>query len=60
LRVSDNGQVEGDGFPRQLKAIEEYAAAHDVRIVRVFREEGMSGANPIPSTRANGAKIVSR
>jgi DNA invertase Pin-like site-specific DNA recombinase len=43
LRVSGKGQIEGDGFPRQLKAIREYAAAHDVQIVRVFREEGVSG-----------------
>jgi DNA invertase Pin-like site-specific DNA recombinase len=43
LRVSGKGQIEGDGFPRQLKAIREYAAAHGVQIVRVFREEGVSG-----------------
>jgi DNA invertase Pin-like site-specific DNA recombinase len=43
LRVSGKGQIEGDGFPRQLKAIREYAAAHDIQIVRVFREEGVSG-----------------
>jgi DNA invertase Pin-like site-specific DNA recombinase len=43
LRVSGRGQIEGDGFPRQLKAIREYAAAHEVQIVRVFREEGVSG-----------------
>lgn len=44
LRVSGKGQVDGDGFTRQLKAIREYAAAHDIKIVRVFREEGVSGA----------------
>jgi DNA invertase Pin-like site-specific DNA recombinase len=44
LRVSGKGQVDGDGFPRQLKAIREYAAAHDIKIVRVFREEGVSGS----------------
>jgi DNA invertase Pin-like site-specific DNA recombinase len=43
LRVSGKGQIEGDGFPRQLKAIREYAATHDVQIVKVFREEGVSG-----------------
>jgi DNA invertase Pin-like site-specific DNA recombinase len=43
LRVSGKGQVEGDGFTRQLKAIREYAAAHSVRIVNVYREEGVSG-----------------
>jgi|SRR5271157_108808 len=43
LRVSGKGQVEGDGFTRQLKAIREYAAAHDVKIVTVYREKGVSG-----------------
>ena len=43
LRVSGKGQVEGDGFERQLLAIKKYAAAHDIRIVKVFREEGVSG-----------------
>jgi DNA invertase Pin-like site-specific DNA recombinase len=43
LRVSGKGQIEGDGFTRQLKAIREYAAAHDIKIVTVFREEGVSG-----------------
>ena len=43
LRVSGKGQVDGDGFPRQLKAIREYAAAHDIKIVNVYREEGVSG-----------------
>jgi DNA invertase Pin-like site-specific DNA recombinase len=43
LRVSGKGQVEGDGFTRQLKAIREYAAAHDIKIVKVYREEGVSG-----------------
>lgn len=44
LRVSGKGQVDGDGFPRQLAAVKGYAKAHDVRLVRVFREEGVSGA----------------
>ena len=43
LRVSGKGQVEGDGFPRQLKAIRQYAESHDMKIVSVFREEGVSG-----------------
>ena len=44
LRVSGKGQVEGDGFPRQLVAIQKYAAANGIKIVKVFREEGVSGA----------------
>jgi DNA invertase Pin-like site-specific DNA recombinase len=43
LRVSGKGQVEGDGFTRQLKAVREYAAAHDIKIVNVYREGGVSG-----------------
>jgi DNA invertase Pin-like site-specific DNA recombinase len=43
LRVSGKGQVDGDGFVRQLEAINRHAKAHDLRIERVFREEGVSG-----------------
>jgi DNA invertase Pin-like site-specific DNA recombinase len=43
LRVSGKGQVEGDGFTRQLEAIKKYAAANDIKIVKVYREEGVSG-----------------
>lgn len=44
LRVSGRGQVDGDGFPRQLKAIREYSTAHELKIVETFREEGVSGS----------------
>jgi DNA invertase Pin-like site-specific DNA recombinase len=44
LRVSGKGQLDGDGFPRQMAAIKKYAAAHDIKIVTVFREEGVTGA----------------
>jgi DNA invertase Pin-like site-specific DNA recombinase len=43
LRVSGKGQIDGDGFPRQLAAVKAYAKAHDIRIMRVFREEGVTG-----------------
>jgi len=43
LRVSGKGQVEGDGFTRQLSAIKSYAASNELTVVRVFREEGVSG-----------------
>ena len=43
LRVSGKGQVEGDGFTRQLEAIKKYAAHGDIKIVKVYREEGVSG-----------------
>ena len=43
LRVSGKGQIDGDGFTRQTEAIKGYADTHDLKIVRVFREEGVSG-----------------
>jgi DNA invertase Pin-like site-specific DNA recombinase len=43
LRVSGKAQVKGDGFPRQIQAIKAYAAKHDIKIVQVFREEGVAG-----------------
>jgi DNA invertase Pin-like site-specific DNA recombinase len=47
LRVSGKGQVKGDGFPRQLAAIRQYAEAHGVRVARVFRDEGVSGTKEL-------------
>ena len=68
LRVSGKGQVEGDGFTRQLKAIREYAAAHDIKIVNVYREEGVSGTKEsadrpawselMTALHANGVRVV--
>ena len=43
LRVSGKGQLQGDGFTRQRAAIKAYVAANDLKIVREFREEGVSG-----------------
>lgn len=43
LRVSSQGQVDGDGFARQEAAIRSYATAHDIELVRIYREEGVSG-----------------
>ena len=39
LRVSSKKQTEGDGFPRQLDAITKHAAAHGIKIVKVFKED---------------------
>src|ERR1017187_2643819 len=44
LRVSGKGQVDGDGFPRQFHATNGHAAAHDIAIVKVFREKGVTGS----------------
>jgi site-specific DNA recombinase len=43
VRVSGDSQIDGDGFPRQVAAIRAYAKQHDIRIVKVFREEGVTG-----------------
>jgi site-specific DNA recombinase len=43
LRVSGKGQVEGDGFQRQLETIRAYAKAKNIEIVQVFEERGVSG-----------------
>jgi DNA invertase Pin-like site-specific DNA recombinase len=68
LRVSGKGQVEGDGFTRQLAAIKGYAAAHDIKVIRVFREEGVSGttdsadrpawAELMTALHSNGVKTI--
>jgi len=52
LRVSSAGQVDGDGFPRQRAAVEAYAKAHDMRIVRFFQEEGVSGTKDLENRPA--------
>jgi len=43
IRVSGRGQLDGDGFPRQREAIQRYAAANGVRIVRWFEEKAVGG-----------------
>jgi DNA invertase Pin-like site-specific DNA recombinase len=40
---SEKSQVNGADFARQLKAIRKYAAAHEIKIVNVYREEGVRG-----------------
>jgi DNA invertase Pin-like site-specific DNA recombinase len=43
VRVSGDSQIDGDGFPRQVSAIKGYAKQHAIRIIKVFREEGITG-----------------
>jgi DNA invertase Pin-like site-specific DNA recombinase len=52
LRVSSKGQIDGDGFTRQLEAIKRYALAQGIRIVKVFREEGVCGATDLENRPA--------
>lgn len=68
LRVSGKGQLEGDGFTRQLAAIKKHAVANGFKIIRIFREEGVSGAKDLENRPAlqelmvalhsNGTKLV--
>jgi len=43
LRVSSKGQIDGHGLDRQLDVIQGYAQTADIGIVKVYREEGVSG-----------------
>jgi DNA invertase Pin-like site-specific DNA recombinase len=68
LRVSGKSQIDGDGFARQEAAIRSYAKAHDIKLVKVFKEEGVSGTKVITDRPAfvammealhsNGVKLV--
>lgn len=44
LRVSAASQITGDGFPRQEKAIRDYAKTHNLQIEDIFKEQGVSGS----------------
>jgi DNA invertase Pin-like site-specific DNA recombinase len=50
--------VKGDGFPRQLQAIKSYSADHDIKIVQVFREEGVTGTKESMDRPAWAAMIT--
>ena len=43
LRVSSEGQIDGDGFTRQREAILKWAESNGVTITRWFEESGVSG-----------------
>jgi DNA invertase Pin-like site-specific DNA recombinase len=43
IRVSSIGQCNGDGFERQTEACQKYAEAHNMDIVSIFKEMGVSG-----------------
>lgn len=68
LRVSGKGQVDGDGFTRQLGEIKRYAGRNGIKIARVFRDEGVSGTKDLENRPAfvemmtalhsNGTKLV--
>jgi DNA invertase Pin-like site-specific DNA recombinase len=43
IRVSGKGQLDGDGFERQRQAINQYASANNIEIVRFFEERAVCG-----------------
>jgi DNA invertase Pin-like site-specific DNA recombinase len=68
LRVSGKAQEAGDGYTRQLQSINLYAAANDIKVVRIFKERGVSGEREmkdrpafmemLAALHANGVKQI--
>src|SRR5215813_5501776 len=68
LRVSGKSQLRGDGFPRQQLAIDKYAKAHKITLVRSFHEKAVPGATELDNRpgllallealAADGVKLV--
>ncbi len=68
IRVSSQGQIDGDGFTRQEQAIESFAGKHHIKVLDYFREKGVSGTTDETSRPAfqemiaailrNGTKTV--
>jgi DNA invertase Pin-like site-specific DNA recombinase len=57
LRVSGLSQVDGDGFPRQRAAIEQYAEKNGIEIAQEFTEDGVSGTTELENRPALGALL---
>jgi DNA invertase Pin-like site-specific DNA recombinase len=68
LRVSGEGQVDGDGFPRQRDAITRYAKSHGVQLLGEYTDKGVSGTRELDARdglsdlmarlRSNGIDLV--
>jgi site-specific DNA recombinase len=43
LRVSGQSQIDGHGLDRQLESVRQYATGNGYDVVKIFREEGISG-----------------
>ena len=66
--MSDKSQIEGDGFSRQELALRAYAKSHGIKIVQLFREQGVSGTKKlhdrpafvslIEGLHSNGVKLI--
>jgi DNA invertase Pin-like site-specific DNA recombinase len=58
LRVSSESQIAGDGLPRQRAAIQAWAMANNVKIVRWFEERGVSGTIDLKNRPALSSLMV--
>jgi DNA invertase Pin-like site-specific DNA recombinase len=58
LRVSSKGQVPGDGFSRQRRAVVAHAKTARLEIVDEFRDEGVSGTLPVQDRPGFAALVV--
>jgi DNA invertase Pin-like site-specific DNA recombinase len=68
LRVSGKGQLRGDGYARQLDAITRYAKTNDIKVVRTFKDGGISGTKELnerpafmemlAALHANGVRLI--
>jgi DNA invertase Pin-like site-specific DNA recombinase len=68
LRVSGKGQEAGDGYTRQIQAINRYAVTSDIKVVRIFKERGVSGEKQLQdrpafmemlaALHADGVKLI--
>lgn len=61
-RVSGQGQIEGDGITRQRLSMMQYALEHDLEVVEVFEELGVSGTKDLeyrPALQALYARLQS-
>jgi DNA invertase Pin-like site-specific DNA recombinase len=47
LRVSGKGQLDGDGFTRQNKAIADFGLANGISVIETFEELGVSGTKEL-------------
>jgi DNA invertase Pin-like site-specific DNA recombinase len=59
LRVSGQGQIDGDGFPRQREAIARFARMSRLNVLEEFRDEGVSGTRELQN-RPGLAEILDR
>ena len=68
LRVSGDGQIDGDGFERQRETIRRYASQNSMEVVEEFRDEGIRGTTELENrpglaallaaVETNGVRLV--